>query len=878
MLVKKMNKKGFTMMELLSAVIILGLLSIVAIIAINRIMDSGRRNYYEQQRSLILLAGKDYFTTNVDRLPREIGEENEVTLQTLIDEEYIGPVYDLLDEPCYGYLVGEDETVVTVRRTVDHEFEYQVYLVCPNFQDERERLGAAEVGTIHMSPHGTSNSPYIRNRQIEITVTIPGAESYRYTVRNLTTGATRNSGSMAYQGPFRILLSEDGEYIVNVSGRARGVEVSEVGYYIIDRTPPNCGAVIGGNNPAWSNAANRDININCTNTGLTPCVQATFQRVFQVGANQSLSSGNITIRDMAGNERHCPVNVRLDRIAPTCGTPPNPSWSNAPSRQLSIGCSDTGGSGCAQATFTENFTQAATNGTITIRDNAGNTHPCPVPVRIDRTAPECGAISGASTAWTNQNRTISVACRKTTGAPCVQPTVTQTFNPPANQTIQRANIELRDQAGNPRICQVDVFIDRIPPATPQITNPTGGNPTRNPFALTIRSSDAHAGMLHYQFSFDQVNWQTWANSATNTFTTPQFNTPQNRLIFVRAVDRVGNVSAVSSTRIHFVEDPPILRARTDNNSNENIWAHRNTVREITISTTINVPAGVTRIDASRDGNGSVVAFVQNNVLHIQGNGRIIVSNGRDIFARFPNLTRINGLQNLDMSQATSMRRMFQGSANITSLDLSSFNTSRVTDMRHVFADMTNLTSLNVSGWNTSNVTTMNGMFTGMRNIRSLDLSHFNTSRVTNMQGVFFGNHNLTSLNVNNWDTSNVTTMEVMFSQLHRLQTLNVSHFNTSRVTTMANMFNDCHALTSLNVSGWNTSNVTDMHGLFMQTRSLTSLDLRNWNTMRVTNKRMMFGQMHSVSQVRVTRNTWRTSNVNTTGMWTGSRISSVTFG
>ena len=57
-------------------------------------------------------------------------------------------------------------------------------------------------------------------------------------------------------------------------------------------------------------------------------------------------------------------------------------------------------------------------------------------------------------------------------------------------------------------------------------------------------------------------------------------------------------------------------------------------------------------------------------------------------------------------------------------------------MDYMFSRMSNLTTLNLSNFNTSNVTNMYGMFYGMSSLTSLDLSNFNTSKVTSMGNMF----------------------------------------------------------------------------------------------------------------------------------------------
>ena len=140
--------------------------------------------------------------------------------------------------------------------------------------------------------------------------------------------------------------------------------------------------------------------------------------------------------------------------------------------------------------------------------------------------------------------------------------------------------------------------------------------------------------------------------------------------------------------------------------------------------------------------------------------------------------------------------MFHNCTELTSINLSNFDTSNVKNMYRMFNICRSLTSLDLSNFNTSKVTKMNDMFCSCYSLTSLDLSNFNTSNVTDMSRMFYNCTELTSLNVSNFDTSNVTTMNSMFSNCSALTSLNLSNFNTSKVTGMTNMFGSCNKLTS----------------------------------------------------------------------------------
>ena len=157
-----------------------------------------------------------------------------------------------------------------------------------------------------------------------------------------------------------------------------------------------------------------------------------------------------------------------------------------------------------------------------------------------------------------------------------------------------------------------------------------------------------------------------------------------------------------------------------------------------------------------------------------------------VFANLPNVTEIEGLENLDTSETTNMRYLFNGCESLTSINVSNFDTGKVTDMSAMFKKCSNITSLDVNSFDTSQVTNMSQMFIGC-SATTLDLRNFNTSQVTNMS--------------------------YMFSNCNHLQSINTSSFNTSQVTNMLSMFNGC-SVPTLDVSNFDTSKVTNMSSIF----------------------------------------------------------------
>lgn len=260
----------------------------------------------------------------------------------------------------------------------------------------------------------------------------------------------------------------------------------------------------------------------------------------------------------------------------------------------------------------------------------------------------------------------------------------------------------------------------------------------------------------------------------------------------------------------------------------------------------------------------------------------IIGSADSLFAGLPSIKSIEGLNNFDTSEVTSMRKMFDFSKVLT-LDLSSFDTSNVTDMSEMFS-YCDAINIDASNFNTSKVTDMSGMFLGSRYLTTVNVSSFDTSKVTNMESMFSSNALTTldvsnfdtskvtnmksmfvglkakNLDVSNFDTSKVTNMQSMFSVMDNISSLDLSNFDTTNVTNMTYMFHK-NSSSSLNLTGWNTSNVTDMNYMFYGMANLQEIDVNHFNTGKVQSMVGVFGKDSSLTKLDVSN--WDTSNVTT---------------
>lgn len=260
---------------------------------------------------------------------------------------------------------------------------------------------------------------------------------------------------------------------------------------------------------------------------------------------------------------------------------------------------------------------------------------------------------------------------------------------------------------------------------------------------------------------------------------------------------------------------------------------------------------------------------EENVTKIDITGPLVLRNDapKRFFLGLQNVQSIEGLSNLDISDATNVSEMFGGRTNIQNIDWSQMKTGNLTTTQSMFYD-SGFTHLDLSGMDTHNVTNMSQMFNGAKaseinlgnidttNVQDMssmfandkaltqiDLGDIDTKNVTDMSAMFAEDSGLTSLDFSNdpnFNTSNVESMNSMFSRDRELTSLNVSTFKTEKVLDMGYMFDENMALPSLKLQNWDTKSVTSMESMFVSDRALTSLDLSSFNTSNVENMDHMF--------------------------------------
>lgn len=189
-----------------------------------------------------------------------------------------------------------------------------------------------------------------------------------------------------------------------------------------------------------------------------------------------------------------------------------------------------------------------------------------------------------------------------------------------------------------------------------------------------------------------------------------------------------------------------------------------------------------------------------------------------MFKEFENVITITGLGNLNTSNVTSMRGMFDYCFNLQTFDIDKLQTASVTDMANMFYNCKSLTSLDVSHFETGAVTDMSAMFKAIGDkITSLDLSNFNTQNVEDMNNMFAYINMLETLDLTSFNTSSVKNMNRMFESPCFKHIYVSELFKTDQVTKSNGMFDAyCKKLPNFNTAVLDKTHANYLEGGYFE--------------------------------------------------------------
>jgi len=377
---KNNNRKGFTLVELLAVIVIVGVLLTIGIVSVVRLISRAKDEQKSQQEKTISMAAESYFQDNRSYLPKTVGgKSTKITLKDLKAAKYLTEnIKNASGESCM------ENSIVEVKKESTTKYVYKTKLYCGNETPSEEDS---------VKPTITINYVDENNIIIEDTSQINDVSKAKFIIKYA--GGTKNNKKLKIGGYNYTIL-------VGINGTSEYREIYTSGS-------------LNGNNKEEITVSN--------DNNLKDYIDITSTTKIMIKASVINEDGQVkdTISTLGAEDQGGASGTYNDKENPKCAKilnqPDENNWINKKSsereRTITVVCDDGNGSGCIRSTFTKTWSVASgevEKGTINIKDNAGNTTACSVNVYIDRTSPviTIDAFKNSNDAKNNTNSVLNL--------------------------------------------------------------------------------------------------------------------------------------------------------------------------------------------------------------------------------------------------------------------------------------------------------------------------------------------------------------------------------------------------------------------------------------------------------------------------------------
>lgn len=354
------SKKGFTLVELLCTILILGILMSMAIAGVSNLISKAKDSSDSAKEKTVSMATESYLQANRDLLPKSIGEVKYVKVTDLKNSEYLkNNIEDSKGETCMK------ESYVRVYKFSKTEYIYTPYIYCGNekapeveqvpepvielkFHDGnkdtpmKDVLSNVSEARLYMEISGGKNTDggilAIDGYNFSISVRQPGETEIREVYNSGTLSANKES-EVVIDKKIAEYIDFTGANYISIKVTVRNVAGGEKSMLISDEknsamfndvTPPTCSLIQNQaedeNDWISENGKKRNITVYCNDGAGSGCVRDTFSKTWPNEKEKQAEYAWIPVTDNAGNasvqscefgqEGCCKVRVNVDFDAP----------------------------------------------------------------------------------------------------------------------------------------------------------------------------------------------------------------------------------------------------------------------------------------------------------------------------------------------------------------------------------------------------------------------------------------------------------------------------------------------------------------------------------------------------------------------------------
>ena len=463
----KLKQNGFTFIELLAAVALLGIISTIAIASVSKIIESSHSKFDQKQYDIFIQAAQNYFTDHKKRLPLTPMESKAVTLQKLIDEKYLD---NLLDSKKEQFDYQKSKVVVTRLKSGKYKYEGILYykngtsIGSLSEKKVNNNSGITFVLESKNNYYHEGNIYYIKDiPKVRFTINDQdGIAGYQYIIYK-DGEQFKKSENIEVNGDTTITDSVDlgldfpfGKYSIKVvsydkygnksTNSTSNTNSSNSFYIYIDRIKPTCSISVNGikGDNGWYKERNitltleeKDKESGILKHGLDSKQPSLVLYKNTLSAVQSDTAGTTwygLVQDKAGNLCDTNITVKVDTRKPSCSIYSQSSsekinqnkWYNKYTAYkievLGLSYRDDGPSGVNRHilasddnTLASHYQELENNDSVAtmegvigyygyVRDYAGNYDECNITVKKDTIDPECPAYFDISYKQNPKNR------------------------------------------------------------------------------------------------------------------------------------------------------------------------------------------------------------------------------------------------------------------------------------------------------------------------------------------------------------------------------------------------------------------------------------------------------------------------------------------
>ena len=118
------NNKGFTLIEILGAIVLLGIIAVIAFATYTNSLRGFRDNYYTNLERTLATSGEEFFDDFRNYRPTSILQAEKVSIATLETKNYISKITDYNGDAC------ESSSYVLIVKEGRDDFSYHTCLSC----------------------------------------------------------------------------------------------------------------------------------------------------------------------------------------------------------------------------------------------------------------------------------------------------------------------------------------------------------------------------------------------------------------------------------------------------------------------------------------------------------------------------------------------------------------------------------------------------------------------------------------------------------------------------------------------------------------------------------------------------------------------------